>query len=30
VIVAVNIVLSAVLIVAFSRLFRTKGDKIEA
>jgi NADH-quinone oxidoreductase subunit H len=30
VIAAVNIVLSAVLIVAFSRLFRTKGDKIEA
>jgi NADH-quinone oxidoreductase subunit H len=30
VIVAVNIVLSTVLIVAFSRLFRTKGDKIEA
>jgi NADH-quinone oxidoreductase subunit H len=30
VIVAVNIVLSAVLIVAFSRMFRTKGDKVEA
>ena len=30
VIVGVNIVISAVLILAFSRLFRTKGDKVEA
>jgi len=30
VIVGVNVVLAAILILAFSRFFRTAGDKIEA